>query len=224
MIESSSPSVCAVGVFARAPVPGQTKTRLISALGPEGAADLATQMLRQALRVALEADVGPVTLWAAGDAEHPLLRQLAHEAGVKIQPQADGDLGERMWRALAAMQTAACPRSLVIGSDVPALQATHLQDAARSLGRHDVVLLPADDGGYVLIGCNASPSAPFRDVAWGTGRVLEQTRRRCQTSGLCLWEGPTLWDVDRPEDLLRLRSETSFFRPFSLPDPLESTE
>jgi uncharacterized protein len=197
---------CAIGVFARAPVPGQTKTRLIPALGPEGAADLATRMLRHALRVAVQAQLGPVTLWAAGDAQHPLLRELAQEAGVSVRAQVTGDLGARMQQALLAMQSASCPHAMVIGSDVPALQARHLQSAAQALGGSDVAVLPADDGGYVLIACRQSPAALFQDVDWGSEQVLQQTRDRCSTAALRLWEGEVLWDVDRPEDVLRLKT------------------
>ena len=204
MTELPPPPPCAVGVFARAPIPGQTKTRLIPALGPEGAADLATRMLRHALRVAVQANLGPVTLWAAGDAQHPLLLELAEEAGVQVRPQIDGDLGARMHQALLAMQSASCPQAMVIGSDVPALQTQHLQSAAQALRENDVAVLPADDGGYVLIACKQTPAAPFQDVAWGSERVMQQTRERCHAAGLCLWEGEVLWDVDRPEDLLRL--------------------
>jgi uncharacterized protein len=200
------PVPCAVGVFARAPIPGQTKTRLIPELGAEGAAALAAQMLRHALRVAVQSGLGPVTLWAAGDAAHPLLRQFAQEAGVPVRPQAEGDLGARMRHALAAMQPPGCPRSLVIGSDAPALEADHLRSAAEALRRHDVALLPAEDGGYVLIGCRGAPAAtPFTDVDWGTEQVLRQTRDRCTAAGLTLWEGEVLWDVDRPEDVARWR-------------------
>lgn len=204
-------STCAVGVFARAPIPGQTKTRLIPALGPAGAADLATRMLRHALKVAVEAQVGPVTLWAAGDAQHPLLLELADEAGVQVRPQVEGDLGERMHQALAAMQSASCPHAMVIGSDVPALQPFHLQSAARALDANDVAVLPADDGGYVLIACKQTPAAPFQDVDWGSEHVMQQTRERCSTAALRLWEGEVLWDVDRPEDLLRLKTEMPGF-------------
>lgn len=204
MTETLRAPVCGVGVFARAPIPGQTKTRLIPALGPEGAAALATQMLRHALQVAVQAELGPVTLWAAGDAQHPLLLELAQEAGVVVRAQVDGDLGARMWQALASMQSVSCPHAMVIGSDVPALQAPHLQSAARALSANDVAVLPADDGGYVLVACQASPKAPFQGVDWGSERVLEQTRERCRTAGLRLWEGEVLWDVDRPEDLQRL--------------------
>jgi uncharacterized protein len=195
---------CAIGVFARAPIPGQTKTRLIPALGAEGAAALAAQMLRHALRVAIQSDLGPVTLWAAGDAQHPLLLELAEEAGVPIRPQVDGDLGERMHQALSAMQSASCPHAMVIGSDVPALQPRHLKSAAQALAANDVAVLPADDGGYVLMACKQTPTVPFQDVAWGSEHVLQQTRERCHAAGLRLWEGEVLWDVDRPEDLLRL--------------------
>ena len=197
-------TACAVGVFARAPIPGQTKTRLIPALGAQGAAALATQMLRHALRIATQAQLGPVTLWAAGDAKHPLLLELAEEAGVAVRPQVDGDLGMRMHQALAAMQAALVPHAMVIGSDVPALQAHHLKTAAAALQTHDVALQPADDGGYVLIACQQSPVAPFQGVDWGSEQVLQQTRTRCRDAGLRLWEGEVLWDVDRPEDVVRL--------------------
>ena len=207
MIESQSTTACAVGVFARAPVPGQTKTRLIPALGAQGAAELATQMLRHALRVATQAKLGPVTLWAAGDAQHPLLLELAAEAGVGIRPQVEGDLGARMHQALAAMQSASCPHAMVIGSDVPALQAHHLQTAAAALKTHDVALLPADDGGYVLIARRQAFLAPFQEVDWGSELVLQQTRARCRDAGLHWWEGEALWDVDRPDDLARLTQE-----------------
>jgi uncharacterized protein len=79
------------------------------------------------------------------------------------------------------------------------------------LDTNDVAVLPADDGGYVLIACQASPNAPFCGVDWGSDRVLEQTRQRCQTAGLRIWEGKTLWDVDRPEDLRRLKMEIPDF-------------
>jgi uncharacterized protein len=211
MTELPPASTCAVGVFARAPIPGQTKTRLIPALGPEGAANLAIRMLRHALRMAVQAQVGPVTLWAAGDAQHPLLLELAEEAGVPVCPQLEGDLGLRMHQALLAMQSASCPHAMVIGSDVPALQPHHLQGAARSLDASDVAVFPADDGGYVLIACKQTPTAPFQKLDWGSERVLQQTRERCRTAGLRLWEGEVLWDVDRPEDLWRLKKEIPGF-------------
>ncbi|MFM8900791.1 MAG: TIGR04282 family arsenosugar biosynthesis glycosyltransferase [Burkholderiales bacterium] len=204
---SPSTTACAVGVFARAPVPGQTKTRLIPALGARGAAELATHMLRHALRVAQQAQLGPVTLWAAGDAQHPLLLQLAQEAGVAVRAQVEGDLGERMHHALAAMQSASCPHAMVLGSDVPALQTRHLQSAARALETNDVAVLPAQDGGYVLIARRQPFLAPFQEVNWGSDQVLQQTRTRCQDAGLMLWEGEVLWDVDRREDLERLKQE-----------------
>ena len=100
---------------------------------------------------------------------------------------------------------------MVIGSDIPALHASHLRAASLALDENDVALLPADDGGYVLIGCRAWPAAPFRDVDWGGRQVLEQTRQRCRAQGLSLWEGETLWDVDRPEDLERLDRERPGF-------------
>ena len=122
---------------------------------------------------------------------------------------------ERMHQALVAMQSTSIPHAMVIGSDVPALQPLHLQSAAQALDANDVAVLPADDGGYVLIACKKTPAAPFRDMAWGTEHVMHQTRERCRTSALRLWEGEALWDVDRPEDVVRLRKEIP--APFSNP-------
>ncbi|MGB7542815.1 MAG: TIGR04282 family arsenosugar biosynthesis glycosyltransferase, partial [Burkholderiales bacterium] len=118
-----------------------------------------------------------------------------------------GDLGERMQRALAAA-LARSERAILVGSDIPALSAQYLRDADRSLaGGDDVVLGPAEDGGYVLIGLRRCDPELFREIPWGGPTVLAETRWRIARLGLRSRELPALWDVDRPEDLERLPVE-----------------
>ena len=190
-----------VAILARAPIPGEAKTRLIPALGAEGAANLQRWLLQRTVAMALVADVGPVTLWCAGDPRHAGFALCRAFPAVTVRQQPEGDLGARMLAALRQSPTAG---TLVIGTDCPALTAAHLRDAAARLAGHDAVLLPAEDGGYVLIGANRPAPELFADVAWGTEQVMAQTRRRLAALGWRWSEPVTLWDVDRPEDLARL--------------------
>lgn len=191
-----------VAILARAPVPGQAKTRLIPALGAAGAARLQGWLLQRTVAMALAADVGPVTLWCAGDARHADFARCRAFGAVAARPQPEGELGARM---LAALRDSPTPAgTLVIGTDCPALTAAHLQQAARTLRDLPVVVYPAEDGGYVLIGMREAMADVFSGIDWGSARVMAQTRRRLETIG-CAWDEPaTLWDVDRPGDLERL--------------------
>ena len=190
---------CRVVVFARAPVPGRAKTRLIPALGAEGAAALAARLTEHSVAAAKGARLGPVELWCAPDASHPFFAECARRYGVALRPQGRGDLGQRMHRALAASAPA-----IVIGSDLPGMTPGYLRAAARALSRADTVIGPAEDGGYVLIGLNDPQPALFRGVDWGRPSVLAQTRSRIRRAGLRARELAPLFDVDRPEDLKRL--------------------
>ncbi|MBI4756805.1 MAG: TIGR04282 family arsenosugar biosynthesis glycosyltransferase [Betaproteobacteria bacterium] len=191
-----------VAILARAPIPGQAKTRLIPALGAEGAANLQRWLLQRTVAMALVADVGPVTLWCAGDPRHPDFALCRAFGSVAVRHQPKGDLGARMLAALRQSHTPA--GALVIGTDCPAMTPAHLRLAARSLDDHDAVVFPAEDGGYVLIGLRTPAGEPFADIDWGTQRVMAQTRRRLDALGWRRAEPLTLWDVDRPEDLERL--------------------
>jgi rSAM/selenodomain-associated transferase 2/rSAM/selenodomain-associated transferase 1 len=191
-----------IAILAKAPVPGYAKTRLIPALGPEGAAELQRRLIRHTVQTAREAALGPIVLWCAPDCSDPEFQALRAAYGVELQPQPDADLGARM---LAAAAQAPVMATLVIGTDCPARQATDLRAAADALAAgNDVVLIPAEDGGYVLIGLSAPHDVPFSGVAWGTESVLAQTRQRLDAAGLRRAELPALWDLDRPEDLPRL--------------------
>lgn len=175
----------AILVFSRAPVPGRVKTRLAARIGDWRAARLHARLTAQALRTAHAAGCGPVELYDTGR-------------------QRGADLGERMYRALS--QALRRHRAaIVIGADCPALRREHLQRAARWLaGGCDVVLGPADDGGYVLIGARRVSPRLFSAMAWGGAEVYRSTVQRLQALGWRWRSLPLLWDVDRPEDLERL--------------------
>lgn len=191
-----------VAILARAPIPGAAKTRLIPALGAEGAARLQRWMLQRTVAMALVADVGPVSLWCAGDPAHPDFAVCRAFGRVDLHPQAEGDLGERMLAAVASSPTPA--GTLVIGTDCPALGAAQLRESARALGGNDAVVIPAEDGGYVLIGMKTPAPEAFAGVDWGSARVMAQTRQRLAALGWRWHEADPLWDVDLPQDLERL--------------------
>lgn len=198
----SSSRVC-IAVLTKAPVPGLVKTRLIPAIGAHAAAVLHERLTERAVMTALAADVGPVTLWCAPDATHPTFLHLAAKRHITLRPQPAGDLGVRMLAASAERGPV-----LIIGSDCPALAATHLREAALALRNgSDVVLIPADDGGYVMVGTRAVQPALFAGINWGTETVLGETRARIQEQRLVLTEQPPLWDVDTENDLRRLERE-----------------
>jgi rSAM/selenodomain-associated transferase 1 len=189
-----------IAVLAKAPVAGLAKTRLIPALGAEGAAALQARLIAHTIEVAHAA--GNVTLWVTPDERHPAFRNLPSDVSVKRQPE--GDLGARM---LAAAQAVDGP-VLIVGTDCPALTAAHLKAATAVLHQgNDAVVIPADDGGYVLIGMNLPQPALFENMQWSTPAVMEETRRRLRAAYLGWREPARLWDVDEPADLERLGKE-----------------
>ncbi len=191
---------CAVLVFAKAPLAGYAKTRLIPALGADGAARLAERLLRHAVEAAAAAGIGPVRLCCAPDIGHPAFAALARESALELVAQGDGDLGERMARAFADT-LATHPRALLIGTDACALDAAYLRDAAAALHAHDAVFGPASDGGYTLVGLARPMPRLFEGMAWSSPRVMAETRRRLRELGVSHVELATLADVDEPADL-----------------------
>lgn len=188
-----------IQIFARAPVPGEAKTRLIPALGADGAAALQARLLQRTLAMATRSALAPVQLWCSPDCDHAAFRDWP---GVSRHVQQGADLGERMQHALiAGLETAR--RVILIGTDCPGLDAGYLRQAIERLAEHDVVLGPAEDGGYVLVGWRR-PVDLFAAIDWGSERVLEQTRTRLRAAGVSWHELPVLWDVDRPADVARL--------------------
>ncbi|MFG6157426.1 TIGR04282 family arsenosugar biosynthesis glycosyltransferase [Halomonas sp. 1390] len=190
-----------LAILAKAPIPGRAKTRLIPALGAEGASRLHARLLRHALATALAATSPErITLWTALEHAHPLFRELAARHGIALRAQPEGDLGARMHQALAAMDAP----GLLIGSDCPALTPALLRRCAAALSDADGVFVPVEDGGYALVGVRRAERRLFSGIDWGTERVMAQTRERAEALDWRLACPARLWDVDRPEDLARL--------------------
>ena len=195
-------STAQVAVFAKAPVPGEVKTRLVALLGARESAELHAALVRHALATARNSGVGPVSLWCMPDTGHPFFAACAAEFGVSLHEQRGGHLGERMARAFDRL-LAAGP-ALLVGSDCPSLRAEDLRAAAGSLATHDAVIQPAEDGGYVLVGLARPVAGLFERIRWGESSVMRDTRVRLREAAATWREMPVRWDVDRPEDYRRL--------------------
>ncbi|MBA2675948.1 TIGR04282 family arsenosugar biosynthesis glycosyltransferase [Ramlibacter sp.] len=214
-----------IAILAKAPIAGYAKTRLIPALGAYGAARLQRTFTRAAVRVAVEADLGDVVLWCAPSRSYRFFRALQRTTHIRCNDQPDGDLGERMLHAAtAASFTDPKHAVLIMGTDCPGLNAHHLQTAADALGEFDAVFIPAEDGGYVLVGLRRPQPGLFAGMRWSTASVMDETRHRAASLGLRICELPPLWDVDTPEDLMRIQSlEPSTNQPGKLTHDLFST-
>ena len=208
--------VCAVMVFAKAPLAGYAKTRLIPALGVAGAARLAERMLVHAVGQAVAADIGPVEVCAAPNATHPVFDGLAALHALVLTAQGAGDLGARMQRAfarrLAATSAPAVEAALLIGTDAPALHAVRLRHARDALTGHDAVFVPALDGGYALVGLRRPAPALFASLlaalfdgmTWSAPTVMARTRERLAALGLRVAQLEAVADIDEPADLVHV--------------------
>ncbi len=189
-------------VFTRYPEPGKTKTRMIPALGSEGAAKLHVALTRHTLHVA-EDYCGQQSCelevrFAGGDAAR--MSDL-FGSDQRYRPQTGDDLGERLINAISVALTEQASRVVVIGSDCPDIDATILGEAMRALSDCDVALGPAIDGGYYLIGLRENQPQLFQDIDWGSDQVLKQTLDKAGQSHLRVHCLRPLSDVDYPEDL-----------------------
>lgn len=192
-------------IFAKAPTPGQVKTRLVGKLGPVGAAKLYQGLLRRTLHMASHSSLCPVQLWCGPDTRHGFFQRCRRDYGIGLYRQQGADLGQRMHHALNTVLRRA-PYAVLIGADCPSLGPAELQAAFLALAAgHDAVLGPAADGGYVLIGLRRPAGTLFRRIAWGSSAVLTTTRHRLRRAGLEWVELPPGWDVDRPADLRQLQ-------------------
>lgn len=201
-----------LAIFAKAPVPGYSKTRLISALGAEGAANLHAFLVRRTIETAIKSSQRPVTLWCAPDTSHDLFQSLRKIYGIEIFDQIEGDLGARMLDAFERL-TARGPM-LLIGTDCPVLSAADLDRCASALrGGADAVLIPAEDGGYVLIGLRRPQRRLFEGIVFGNDTVMRQTRERLRELHLRAVETDALWDVDTVVDYERARSAGLLSKP-----------
>jgi uncharacterized protein len=187
-------------LLAKAPLPGQAKTRLAPLLGAVGAANAHAELVRHCVANACHALTAEnVTLWTALDHSHPLFSELREQFGLTLNAQPEGDLGARVRYALNSIQGPA----MVMGSDCPSITSELISASAQQLATHQVVILPAEDGGYGLIGTQRDYPMLFDTIPWGTSNVLTSTQQCIQALGLHAVYPATIWDVDRPEDWQR---------------------
>jgi len=195
-----------LSLFARTPRLGRVKTRLTPRFTPEEALAMHQALLQDSLDLlqrAAEAAGATAVLYldeiVTGGPEAP--------AGCELRPQAGADLGERLQRAFAETLSSGADRMVVIGSDSPHLPVASILRAFAELDRHDLVIGPARDGGYTLLGARRVHPILFRDIPWGTAQVYRETVRRARREGLGIASLPALDDVDVEESVLRLLHE-----------------
>jgi rSAM/selenodomain-associated transferase 1 len=196
-------------IFAKAPVAGQVKTRLCPPLTPDEAATLQGSFILDTLersRAAIQKFRLPITrfLACAPSSTHVFFQIMAERHGVQLLEQTGENLGARMHAAFIALVAKGFTRILIVGTDVPSLPLEHYRQAVEILRTHELVLGPAEDGGYYLVGLSKPVPELFCDIAWSTDQVLAQTRERAQQSGVKTALLPVWRDVDTIEDLQAL--------------------
>jgi uncharacterized protein len=200
-----------IQVFAREPIPGLCKRRLIPALGAQGAAELHAAMVRRTVEAATRAAPGQVQLWRSGGDSGNFLKALAAEFDCDLRAQSGADLGARMYAALLSAHNER-QGAVLVGTDCPELSAPRLVEATEALrAGYDAVFRPARDGGYVCVGMRVPMAELFSEMPWGTADVMAMTRARLARLHLRWLEFAALADIDRPPDLSNLPPEIGHF-------------
>ena len=194
-------TITAVKIFAKVPLPGYAKTRLAPALGDEGAAAVALALLQCSTELCAQLPQSLRVEYQLSPAPTALCWQHVHclERFSRVD-QGEGELGKRMARA-SSRGFAEADSVILLGTDCPSLTAAHVQWAQFALDSVDAAIIPATDGGYVLLALAAEHSAVFREIAWSTEKVLGQTRSRLKQAGLRWLEHAPLPDLDEPADI-----------------------
>lgn len=196
-------------IFAREPVTGQVKTRLIPALGEEGATSLYKQLLNVTIKNVIAADLSPVNLCITPDSRITFFSQMSCSASFELSVQVGNDLGERMYNALErALKNYS--KAILIGTDCPFLSSDDLQQAISALDEHDMVFSPAKDGGYVLVGAKKVNPVIFEHIDWGTDKVMEKTRETLLKHHINWLELTEQHDIDVEDDLRKLLLHNDF--------------
>ncbi|WP_392531754.1 TIGR04282 family arsenosugar biosynthesis glycosyltransferase [Nostoc sp. C117] len=189
-------------IFTRYPEPGKTKTRLIPVLGSVGAANLQRQMTEHTILQVQELqkviDISVEVRFAGGDSQ---LMQEWLGLDLVYQSQGEGDLGSRMTRSLFQAFQSGAENAIIIGTDCPGVNTQILATAFDKSYTFDLVIGPAMDGGYYLIGLRQPISELFANIEWGTAQVFQKTVEIAQKLNLSQINLPPLADIDRPEDL-----------------------
>ncbi len=198
-------------VFAKEPRPGRVKTRLVPPLTHEQAARLATAFVRDLVRRLLAPGDAEVRVaLPPGDTGAGWLEGLG--SGVRVVDQGEGDLGDRLDRALTEALADGARIAVAVGADHPDLPRSMLDELVSITGEEQCGWIPTEDGGYAAIGLGLPQPGLFRDVPWSTPRVAEITRNRARESGVSLHSAGTWRDVDVADDLMRLAGSPDSMR------------
>ncbi len=194
---------CRVLVFAKAPQPGRVMTRLHPVLDPAGCADLHARLVRLTLDKLARAQLCPLELWCSPDCEDEFFTACRRDYALRLHEQSGDDLGLRMHHAIhGSLQS--CDAVVLIGTDCPSLSAADIDEAlGMLLAGTDVVLGPASDGGYYLVGMRASLRQVFTDIPWGSRVVMAHTLARIRQQGRNVHLLARRDDLDTPEDYMR---------------------
>ena len=189
-------------VFAKSPVEGNVNTRLIPAIGVRAATQLQHDLVHQRLTTLTREKLGDVILMCSPDEKQNFFLQCKKKYSVKLRKQSGENLGERMMNGVheALKRYKQC---IVIGTDAPALDERIIQQAIDTLHNTNVVFVPAEDGGYVLVGMRHRYDVLFQNINWGTAKVMQQSRDRLNEKNVSYKELETCWDVDQLEDYQR---------------------
>jgi rSAM/selenodomain-associated transferase 1 len=190
-------------LFAKAPIAGRVNTRLIPDIGVEEATSLQNSLIHQRLSMLSKAKLSQVILMCAPDIQHECFVSCAQKYPVQLVAQSGRNLGERMFNGIsAALQT--YKYCVVIGTDAPALDEVLIEQAIKILRSDtEVVFVPAEDGGYVLLGMRHAHDVLFKDIDWGSAEVMPQSRHKLKMINIPFRELASCWDVDRLEDYQR---------------------
>lgn len=193
-------------LLAKAPIPGQVKTRLQPHYSAQASATIHTSLVHHAVEQACAAECGSVELHSNGP--HPLFAALEKKFPITLASQSNGDLGER----IAAAMTKGDSPCLLLGCDCPCITFTVIRECARLLVDASTVFLPAEDGGFGLIGVRNPQSFHFEEVfsavEWGGDTVMARIRSNMRQIGQDWLEGDYIWDVDLPADIERLEQSS----------------
>lgn len=194
----TTPARKVLGLFSKCPAPGQVKTRLAACTSPEWAAAVAEACLLDTVGRLAGIDAERLLVYTPADSR-PYFN-LFTAGRFALVPQADGDLGERMKAFLVGQLARGAQRIVIVGADSPTLPTAFIEDAFQQLENHNMVLGPATDGGYYLIGCGCRVPPVFENVTWGSSRVLAETVGMLRNSSVSLATLPPWYDVDTLDD------------------------
>ena len=192
-------------VFIKAPQPGKCKTRLIPYMSAEQASEFYKELVINCLDKATTLEHTDIAIYTYPDINHPYIKALGERYPVSLKLQSGSDLGERMHHAIQ-QSLQEYEKCILIGTDCPVLDTRYIDKAFKALDQHDMVLGPAKDGGYVLIGATKIEPSLFNNIKWGTNTVLQQSLNNNEAAAYKTHLLSTLWDIDTPEDYIKYQS------------------